>query len=157
MEFLSARLFVFILFIASSFIVDAQPLKKNSADKASLLIKNLTNLHYAPPALNDKFSSDLYKDFLNALDYRRLYFTKEDLAFFNSYKYKLDDELQGKSWNFLPLVIERFKLRLTSAEKIFTEILKNPIVYNQSLSYENPSHDTLLFFNSEELNSNFEK
>jgi carboxyl-terminal processing protease len=157
MKILFIKLLIVSVLVCTASFGYAQTDKKRASEKAALLIQHLSNLHYSPPPIDDKFSKSLFTDFINNLDSRRLYFTREDLESFRAYQYKLDNELKGESWTFLPMIIDTYKKRLIGSEKIFTEILQNPLSYKESQTYQNPDEDTLLFYSLEDQVSNWKR
>jgi len=54
----------------------------------------LGNNHYRKRELNDSLSSELYLNYLERLDYNRMYFLASDIAGFEKNRYLLDDYLQ---------------------------------------------------------------
>ncbi len=76
--------------------------------------------------MDDLFSAKVFDHVLNALDPEKLYFTQQDITALSTFKDKIDDDLTGTSWNFLPAITERYKQSLLRSEAIITRHTKVP-------------------------------
>lgn len=86
----------------------------------------LTQGHYEPQNLDDKFSETVYTDFIDGLDPTKRFFTQEDLNQFSFYKDKIDDQIKIEDLTFYNTVYSRFARRLREARGFYPEILKTP-------------------------------
>jgi carboxyl-terminal processing protease len=86
--------------------------------EAAQLKKKIQEHHVSPRPVDDTFSAIVFHNLLEMLDPDRIYFTKQDVAELGLYKTKIDDELGGSSWKFLPAITQRFKERLLRAEAL---------------------------------------
>lgn len=93
--------------------------------------------HYSPPKMDDNFSRNVFRRFLLSLDPYQLYFTAGDMEKLAPFKTKLDEEMQGKSWNFIHQISELYVLRLEEAKVQINEILAKEMDYDkeESLSF----------------------
>ncbi len=64
---------------------------------ATDLINELEEKHYSKVDVDDEFSSELLKNYVDILDSSRLYFLQEDIDSFERYRYNLDDSLKNGS------------------------------------------------------------
>jgi carboxyl-terminal processing protease len=91
------------------------------SDKDEVLIELisfvLTQGHYSPKDINDEFSQEVYKDYLNGIDPRKRYFLKSDLKDFESSKNKIDDEILAHKIDFFNLTYNRLQERLKDIKK----------------------------------------
>ncbi|HEY8400130.1 MAG TPA: carboxy terminal-processing peptidase [Cytophagaceae bacterium] len=101
-------------------------------DEANTIAKVLSKTHYQPRELNDQLSEELYKNFLNYLDPKNLYFTDKEVKQLSIYKHQLDDELKGAFWAFLPQATILFKQRLIATDKVIDELLAKPLNYSST-------------------------
>ncbi len=62
---------------------------------ATELLNELQNKHYAPLVINDRFSRDIFENYLDELDGSHLYFLQSDIDEFASYRDQLDDTLEN--------------------------------------------------------------
>ena len=64
------------------------------------ILSILNRYHYRKAALNDSTSSKIYDNYVTALDPSRLYFLDSDIAYFERYRYKIDDDIRKGKLNF---------------------------------------------------------
>ncbi|MBT0607321.1 carboxy terminal-processing peptidase [Aequorivita echinoideorum] len=106
----------------------------NDPDKDKLLLDLIAYVlekgHYDPKDLNDEFSAEVYKDFINGLDPLKRYFLASDIEEFSKYKTKIDDQIKNKELTFFDLVYSRFQDRMEDVKKIYPEVLSQPFDYN---------------------------
>ncbi len=131
------RLSFFVL--ALSVITSYAQKTTDHRKEALSLIKKLLQEHAQPKAVDDRFSSYVFNEFLEALDPDKLYFTEPDIQGLLPFKTKLDDELNGNGWAFLQAVLPVYKSSLERAEKIINKHLDSPITGNVMEYY---SYDT---------------
>ncbi len=107
------RLFVVTLALALVCrVAQAQgqvPAVMNFKTEAFLLKNKIVARHYNPPAIDDAFSAAALDLFLDDLDPDHLIFTAGEVQTLKTYGDKLDDEINGKSWNFLPAATRSYQ------------------------------------------------
>ena len=95
-------------------------------NEALQLKKLILQHHFDPKPVDDLFSAKVFDHVLNALDPEKLYFTQQDITALSAFKDKIDDDLTGTTWNFLPAITERYKQSLLRSEAIITRHTKVP-------------------------------
>ena len=95
----------------------------------------LTEIHYSPKDINDKFSKEVFKKFLVTVDQDKGVFLQSDIAALKKYETKVDDELLGGTVNFVPAASELFKKRLPEVEKLYKEILAQPFDFTKDETF----------------------
>jgi carboxyl-terminal processing protease len=122
------RAIVCFMFISPAFgqVKEAGSLRKEAMLLRAMLEKN----HYSPRILDDKLSQQVFYRFVNMLDPHHLYFTASDLKALTIYKLKIDNELNGDSWEFLPFITNLYKQKLIISEKSASEILQQPFDFS---------------------------
>lgn len=95
----------------------------------------LTEIHYSPKDINDKFSKEVFKKFLVTVDQDKGVFLQSDIAALKKYETKVDDELLGGTVNFVPAASELFKKRLPEVEKLYKEILAQPFDFSKDETF----------------------
>ena len=107
-------------------------------DKDKLLLDLITYVlekgHYEPKELNDEFSVNVFKDFIDVIDPTKRYFMASDLAEFEKYKFQIDDEIKNTDITFFNVVYERLMQRMEDAKEIYKEVLATPFDYNENES-----------------------
>jgi carboxyl-terminal processing protease len=98
-------------------------------DIANRVRRALTDAHFSPRELNDEFSLKVFVKYLEQCDFSKTYFTKEDIAEFNAYKTKLDDQFKADDISFYQLVYNRFQQRLAEAEGYYQAAIATPQIF----------------------------
>lgn len=118
------RLLLPAALLFSSFIFAQQ--KNNMQQKALVLNRFLQKNHYQPLQWNDSASAMLYDKWLQTLDEEKMFFTKPSLQSFELYRFKLDDEILGKGWDFFNASVAQYRQRLTKVDSIIKTTLAKP-------------------------------
>jgi len=111
-------------------------------DKDKLLIDLITYVlekgHYSAKDINDDFSSEVFKDFIQGIDPLKRYFLASDIEEFKKYETLIDDQIKEKDLTFFNLVYKRFEKRMDEAELLYQDILSKPFDYtiNESISVD---------------------
>ncbi len=119
--------------------------KFSNPDKDKLLIQVITfvlqQAHFDPIAFDDKFSEELFKNYLEVIDPVKRYFYESDYKDFEKYKLTIDDQLKATDITFFNVVHERMLKRIVEVKEIYKEVLSEPFDYsteeNFDTDYEN--------------------
>ncbi|MEO5595202.1 MAG: carboxy terminal-processing peptidase [Chitinophagaceae bacterium] len=95
----------------------------------------LTEIHYSPKDINDKFSKEVFKKYIAAVDQDKSIFLQADITELKKYETKVDDEILGGPVNFVPAASELFKKRLPEIEKLYREILAQPFDFSKDETF----------------------
>src|SRR5690554_7533230 len=83
----------------------------NDPDRDKLLLNVITyeleRGHYEPRDIDDAFSKEVYKNYINGLDPLKRYFIASDIEEFSQYEDQIDVQLKTKDLTFFNLVYER--------------------------------------------------
>ena len=105
----------------------------NDPDKDKLLVDLITFVlqkgHYSPKAMDDEFSKNIYKNFIDAVDPLKRYFLASDLEEFSQYEFEIDDQINTKDITFYNLVYTRLSERILEVENIYPKLLEKPFDY----------------------------
>ncbi len=117
---------------------------KSAGDINTTMVNDVVSLmekhHYKPIAINDSFSLRVHTLFLEQLDDRGLFFTRKDLELFDNFKYKLDDEIKSKKYDFWLTVSNLHSKRVAESESYANKALTNEINFEIKDEIEIP-HD----------------
>jgi carboxyl-terminal processing protease len=106
----------------------------SSEDKRKLVLQSVMETiksgHFSPKALDDTFSSRVYKMIVREFNYEKLFFTRQDMKMLSSYEFKLDDEIAANSIEFFDSLDAVFLRRLKGAQQLDSEILKKPFTFD---------------------------
>lgn len=82
--------------------------------------------HYSPKPINDAFSKEVYKKYLNDLDGEKILFLQSDISGFKKFETTIDDEIHGSPILFAPTVSTVFDKRIPELIGMYKEILSQP-------------------------------
>ncbi len=107
----------------------------NDPNKDKLLIDLITYVlekgHYDAKTIDDGFSKEVYKDYLDAIDPLKRFFYEKDVKEFVVYEDKIDDQIRGKDLAFFNLTHERLLERMKEVRGIYKEILAQPFDFSE--------------------------
>ncbi len=108
--------------------------KFEDPDKDKLLIQLITYVleqgHFNPKDINDDFSKNVFKGYLEQLDPFKRYFYESDIQEFKAYEDKLDDQIKAYDLSFFNLTYDRLLKRLEESKGIYKEVLSHPFDFN---------------------------
>lgn len=110
-------------------------LNENPPTKYEKILRNvglmLTQIHYSPKNINDKFSKEVYNKYLKAVDPIKNVLLQSDVDNLKKYETKIDDEILGSPVQFVPAVSEMIKKRINETEKIYKDLLAQPFDFTK--------------------------
>jgi len=145
------RPFIWILsFILVSGLVFGITLKNEDPNKDKLLLEIISYVldrgHYDPKEINDAFSENVYMNYLENIDGQHRFFLKTDITTFDSYRYRIDDEIKSTELNFFNLSFTKLMERMDQVEGFYESILNIPFDFTIkeeiNLDYENLPYAT---------------
>ncbi len=90
---------------------------------------------YAPKSLNEEYSKDVFKKYMEDLDPFKRYFLKSDINEFNKYQNKMSDMFINTDVSFFHLTIDRLYKRINETEGYVNEIFNAPITFTEDDYY----------------------
>ena len=98
---------------------------------AQIVVQQLRRNHYVDLKVNDALSSDMFDNYLEALDPGRYYFLAADIAEFEGYRYELDNAL--RRGDLLPAyrMFNRLQQRLIERTEYMQQTNANMLVLCQ--------------------------
>jgi carboxyl-terminal processing protease len=117
--------------------------KEKEAMIVQTIISGLANLHYSPKTIDDKFSKEVYKLYLDRLDNSRRFFTQQDIEQFKKYETQIDDQTNNASYEFFDLSIQLLEKQLNLTQGFYREILSQPFEFSkdESIELDGEKHD----------------
>ena len=110
-------------------------LKNEDPNKDKLLLEIISYVlergHYSPKEINDAFSENVYMDYLNNLDGQHRFFLQSDINSFESYKYKIDDQIKNAELIFFDLTYKKLIERMDQVQEFYKELLEKPFDFAQ--------------------------
>jgi carboxyl-terminal processing protease len=135
-----------LLSLLICFLFGVTQAQVSTTQQQAIILKRMIELHhYRPRPVDDSLSSEIFLKFVDALDPRRQLFTTDDFKQLSAYRYKLDDELNGKGWAFLEIASKLFNEKLKRADSLVNRILQKPldVSVDENISFSNET--TYLF------------
>ncbi|NJW53140.1 carboxy terminal-processing peptidase [Salinimicrobium oceani] len=122
-----------LLFAAASCSFTTKTFNDPNKDKTliELISYVLKNGHYDAREVDDSFSAEVYKDYLEAIDPLKRYFYASDIEEFKKYESLIDDEIKNSEINFFDLTHSRLVERMAEAEKMYKKILEEPFDFSK--------------------------
>lgn len=129
--------------------------KPDNTQKESVLLQTLLQgldqLHYNPRSLDDAFSEDLYKLYLDRIDGGKRFLLQSEVDQLKPFEKLLDEQLKAGNISFFDKTNEMLDLGVKRSEKIYQEILSQPFVFNIQESFETDAEKRKFPANESEL------
>ena len=119
----------------------------DNPDKDKLLVELISYVldkwHFSKKDIDDNFSENVFKDYIEVLDPLKRYFLKSDIKEFEKYKHAIDDQIKTSEVTFFNLTHERLLQRMKEAQEIYKQVLQTPFDYNknESINVDYENHD----------------
>jgi len=110
-------------------------LKNEDPNKDKLLLEIISYVldrgHFDPKEINDSFSENVYMDYLENLDGQHRFFLQSDINSFESFKYKIDDEIKNAELRFFDLTYSKITERMAQVALFYNDILSTPFDFSK--------------------------
>lgn len=154
----------FVLFVSSLFagsqendttILKAKPIFGKEAKVIAFI---LDNNHYRKITLNDSLSSVILNEYILNLDNNKTYFTTQDLANFEKYRFKIDDLTKDENVQVAFEIYNVFRKRFDERMAyVSNTLIKTPFDYTVDEYYESDRDKESWPKNTAELNEVWRK
>lgn len=125
----------FIVSPAGSFALSKHPPHHNPTKYEKILHdvgEMLEEIHYSPRNIDDSFSREVFKKYLDGVDQEKKILLQSDINSLRRYQNTIDDEILGKApVQFARAVNEIYLKRLQETEALYKEILSHPFDYSK--------------------------
>ncbi len=121
-----------------SSLCNAQPKPDPFYQKVVILKRFLEKKHFSPIRWNDTSAALLYDHWLEELDEERLFFSKSDIARLEPFRSKLDDEINGRGWEFFKLSTQLYYSKLQKVDSAARAFLAKPVDFSKPASMSWP-------------------
>ncbi len=106
-------------------------------DKAVEIITHIIDVyHYKSKPLDDRLSSQILDNYLEALDRNHSFFTLKDVNEFEAYRYALDNALDKPDLSPAFIIFKRYRQRIEERVQYALEILKSDFDYSLPEEYQ---------------------
>ena len=124
-------------------------------DKDKLLVQVITvvlqSMHFDPMQVDDDFSKELFKDYVQNLDPRKRYFYQSDIENFKKFEMNIDDQLKVFDITFFNVTYDKILQRIEETKIIYRDILSKPFDYTTDEIFETDSDKISYVTNKKEL------
>jgi len=102
----------------------------NVGEKENILLQTLmggiSQLHYSPEKIDDKFSKEVFDLYMERLDGGRRWLTQSEVNMLKDYELSIDEAVTNPNYEFFDKSVELKKAGLERAQGIYREILATP-------------------------------
>ena len=136
------RVVIFALIVVALFSVmyfSYAPWKSSTANSGqliNLIMTGFNEVHYSPKPVDDKFSGDVFTEFLKRVDFNKKIFIQRDIDKLNRYKDQIDQELNDTSFEFFNSAMIIYNSRIKDAYRYSKLPLDKPFDFNTDESIE---------------------
>ena len=148
------KLLILIFSITTIFLYGFIPKKTNlqNTEKKILeiVLNNLKNKHFVSKKIDNDFSKNMFKTYLDSLDRNKIFLLKSDVEEFKKYENKLDDQINAGDLSFFYFTKDRLIMRMKESKEIYTNLLKNGVDFStneESLGFPGYSTNKTVSFN----------
>lgn len=114
-------LFIYSYLLLSSLVINGQS-EDQFCDQLQALKSTVLEHHYAPKAVDDKLSSEVFELFLKNLDPDKRFFYQSDIDAFSVDKMQIDDFILSGNCTFINKYIDTLNQRIHKAKTIIAEL-----------------------------------
>ena len=124
-------------------------LAKHAPTKYEKILKDvgeiITEIHYSPRPIDDSFSREVFRKYLNGIDPEKKILMQADVNALSRFQNTIDDEINGKApVQFAQAVNDIYLKRLLESEGLYKDILSHPFDYSKD-EYVELNDDKLEF------------
>lgn len=146
---------VFFSVVVGAFLLFAFYPKTDPTQKEVVLLQTLLSgidqLHYNPRKIDDSFSEDLCKLYLERIDPGKRFLLQSEVDQLKPFEKQLDDQLQTGNISYFDKSTELLNNGIKRAEAIYKEVLNEPMVFNTQESFETDADKRKFPANEKEL------
>ncbi|MES2731016.1 MAG: carboxy terminal-processing peptidase [Bacteroidota bacterium] len=122
-----------------------------------LVTEILTKYHYRKLPLNDSLSSAIFDRYLKTLDFNRVYFLAADIAGFEKYRYRLDDDLKAGVLNPAYVMFNVFKQHFKNRNEYVNKLLNKEFDFTVDEYYKSDREKASWCGTQQELDEEWRK
>jgi len=133
----------------------------DNGDKNKLILEimkqSLKTYHFESHVFDNDFSEEVYKLYMEKLDYNKRFFLQEDINQFAAFKYKIDDAVINEDFTFFNFTKDVYVKRVTELNKYIKAALKKPFDFSKEEYLELDAEKRFYPKSKNELKQNWEK
>lgn len=160
-NYMKLRGSIFFSILVVGLLVAAYFPQADNAEKEAVLIRTIINglnqLHYQPQKIDNEFSQNVFKEYLDQIDSGRRFLTARDVTILETYKNQLDDEALKGTYDFFNTSLELLNAGLEKTQAYYREILQTPFDFTVKEDIELDGEKRDFAKNDEELKDYWRK
>ncbi|MCB0516885.1 MAG: carboxy terminal-processing peptidase [Bacteroidetes bacterium] len=121
--------------LSNTLKVDNDQANAKDAVLMQVLVSALDNIHYSPRNLDDKFSEDVYHQYLKQMDFNKRFFLQSDIDQLDKYRLQIDDMIKANNFAFFDESLKILEKRIADSEAYYQEILCQSFDFQQNEDY----------------------
>ncbi len=96
----------------------------------SLVMSTLSRSHFAPVSIDDNFSKKAFNEYLDRVDYNKLFLFQSDIDELKEFELMIDDQIMGQRVDLFEKVNSIIEVREAEAKELYKEILSKPFYFD---------------------------
>ena len=121
------------------------------------VMQGLNQLHYSPTAINDEFSKDLLKSYLDVIDGGKRFLIQSEVDELKKSELNLDDEISAGNLSFFNKTLALTDASFDRVERIIGELSEKPFEFNTDEYIETDPKKRSFSVNEAELKESWRK
>lgn len=122
------------LFVTYGVMGNGEKRQSDPKEKYQRILRNvgivLEQGHYSPKKIDDKFSKEVFKNYMEALDPDKVVFLSKDIQNFQKYAERIDDEIHGAPIESFYVISDTYLKRMDELEALYNKALAEPMNFN---------------------------
>ena len=106
----------------------------NAAERKTMVLNTvmavIQEAHFAPRAIDDSFSNRVFTKLIETADFEKKVFTKEDIKELEKFRFKIDDQIKGSTFECYDLFNQLYTRRTKQIEGYFKDIIKTNFTFD---------------------------
>jgi carboxyl-terminal processing protease len=125
-----------IVFVLAGFLIAFGSTRLiNPPDKYQVIFTQVAEMleaaHYSPKKIDDEFSKNIFKKYIEALDPSKDIFLATDIRDLKKFETTIDNELHGAPVQFFYSIEQIYLKRINEVNAFYPSLLQTPFVFNQ--------------------------
>ncbi|MES2478998.1 MAG: carboxy terminal-processing peptidase [Bacteroidota bacterium] len=106
----------------------------NAAERRTMVLNTvmavIQEAHFAPRAIDDSFSNRVFTKLIETADFEKKVFTKEDIKDLEKFRFKIDDQIKGSTFECYDLFNQLYTKRTKQIEGYFKDVIKTNFTFD---------------------------
>lgn len=117
------------------------------------IMETIKYVHFSPKEVNDDFSTNVYKTYLERLDAQKRFLTQQDIDKLKQYELTVDDQVKATTFDFFNASLPMLDNGIKKVRTYFNEAIDAPMNFNKGDQMEMDAEKRVYAKNDSELKS----